>query len=64
MGVSLKVGTHVPCEHIPEDHNIDLYHSDKFELPDVILLLRLLLITVIRDNKSCKILSLGIWKQE
>ena len=34
------VGTHVPCEHIPEDHNIDIYQSEKLELPDVILMLR------------------------
>jgi len=64
VGVSLKVGTHVPCEHIPEDYNLDSYHSDKLEHPDVILLLRLSSFTVIRDNRSCKILCLGIWKQE
>lgn len=40
VGVSLKVGTHVPCEHIPGDHNLDLYHSDKLEHPDVILMPR------------------------
>jgi len=40
VGVSLKVGTHVPCEHIPEDHNLDLYDSDKLEHTDIILLLR------------------------
>jgi len=62
MQVSLKVGTHVPCECVPEDYSLNLYHSDNIEHPDVILLLRLLLITVIRDNKSCKIICLGIRK--
>lgn len=40
LGVSLKVGTNVPFEDIPEDHNLDIYHSEKLEHPDVILILR------------------------